>query len=429
MEKVKILGEFFLSQVLGKAIIDKEGKVIGRLRDMATCWGNIYPKVTGIKYAKHVQKHIDIEEIEQWDQNGLKLKSTLASCQLRSLQDDEIYISKWLLDKQIIDLKGSKVVRVNDIKLAWIDCGQYRDIVLLAVDIGLRGLMRRIGMEFLAGRRAPHLVGWQYIKPLETRTANLRLKLEQSQIKDLHPADLADIIDDLDSISRNQLLANLDNKTTAEALTEAELDTKVAIIATMDSTRASKILAEMPHDEAADILSELPEEKSNELLGLMAREEARDVRELMEYPKNTAGALMTTEFIAFQADMTAEESINKLRELAPSAETIYYLYVVDEKGVLKGVLSLRDLIVAPPQANLASIMRTKVINVKHYDHYNTVRETVIKYNLLAVPVVNEDGTLLGIITIDDVMDIVKPDRSGLINFTDFMLRSKRGWRL
>ncbi|MGI9859798.1 CBS domain-containing protein [Moorella naiadis] len=429
MEGVKILGEFFLSQVLGKVIMDKEGRVVGRLRDMAIRWDTLYPIVTGIKYAKDVQQHVSVDLIEQWDKKGLRLKSSLAASHLRPLCDDEIYVGKWLLDKQIIDLKGFKLVRVNDIKLAWIDRGNSQDIVLLAVDIGLRGLMRRIGLESLAKKRAQHLVGWQYIKPLETKTANLRLNLEQSQIKELHPADLADIIDDLDSIRRNQLLANLDNKTTAEALAEAELDTKIEIIANMDSTRASKILAEMPYDEAADILGELSDEKSNELLGHMAREKAQDVRELMKYPENTAGALMTTEFIAFPAEMTAEESIAKLRELAPSAETIYYLYVIDAKGVLKGVLSLRDLIVAPPQTPLESIMRTKVISVKDQDNYDIVLETVTKYNLLAVPVVNADQMLAGIITIDDVIDIMKPDRSGLNNFTDFMLRRKPGWRL
>lgn len=424
MEDVKMLGEFFFSQVLGRAIVDKQERVIGRLRDMAIRWDSLYPRVTGIKYAKDVQQHIDINQISNWDGKRLHLNTSFTADHLHPLQDDEIYVGKWLLDKQIIDLKGSKLVRVNDIKLAWIECGESRDMVLVAVDIGLRGLMRRIGMEFLVRSYPQNLVGWQYIRPLETKTANLRLNLEQSEIKEMHPADLADIIEDLDRNRRNELLANLDAKTMADALAEAEVDTRVEVITSIDSERASKILAEMPVDEAADILGELNEEKSSELLGLMPHEDAEDVRELMEYPENTAGALMTPEFIAFPAGMTAEETINRLRELAPSAETIYYLYVVDENGVLKGVLSLRDLIVAPPDTRLESIMRTRVVSVNHHDDERKVLETVSKYALLAVPVVDEKQVLLGIITVDDVIDTLLPDRSGLPNFADFMTRRR-----
>ncbi|MGB9792898.1 MAG: magnesium transporter [Thermacetogeniaceae bacterium] len=424
MEEVKMLGEFFFSQVMGRAIVDRQERMVGRVRDMAIRWDSLYPRVTGIKYAKDLQKHIDINQISDWGRKRLQLNSIFNADQLHPLQDDEIYVGKWLLDKQIIDLKGSKLVRVNDIKLAWIECGESRQMVLVAVDIGLRGLLRRIGMEFLARNYPENLVGWQYIRPLETKTANLRLRLEQSQLKEMHPADLADIIEDLDRNRRNELLADLDTKTTASALAEAEVDTCVEVLTSMESERASQILAEMPVDEAADILGELTEEKSMELLGLMPHEDARGVRQLMEYPENTAGALMTSEFIAFPASMTAEETINRLRELAPSAETIYYLYVVDESGVLKGVLSLRDLIVAPPATPLEAIMRTRVVSVNHYDDRRRVLETVDKYALLAVPVVDDNQVLLGIITIDDVMEVALPNRSRLPNFADFMTRRR-----
>jgi Mg2+ transporter MgtE len=259
---------------------------------------------------------------------------------------------------------------------------------------------------------------------------NLRLTLEHPSLNELHPADLADIIEDMDSISRNKLLAGLDRHTAIEALTETDIDTQVEIITDMDSARASEMLAEMPPDEAADILGELSEEKSSELLGLMDKEEAEDVRELMEYPEGTAGALMTTEFIAFPADMTAEAALNRLRELAPSAETIYYLYIVDHDEILKGVVSLRDLIVAQPHTELGVIMRSRVVTVQGNDDLRKVQEAVTKYDMLALPVVDEQGMLLGIITVDDVMETVIPDRGGLESFTDFMTGSRLGrrWR-
>ncbi|OAT80828.1 magnesium transporter [Desulfotomaculum copahuensis] len=429
MDQVKVLGEFFFSQVQGRPIYDGRGRIVGRLRDMTVRWDGICPRVTGIKYAPGVQKHISIGQIEHWDERGLRLKGELVESDLATLQANEIYAGKWLLDKQIIDLKGSKLVRVNDIKLSWVRHQETYDVILLAVDIGLRGLFRRIGAEFLVKKREQHLVGWQYIKPLEEWTANLRLRREQEGLSQLHPADIADIIEDLDHQERTGFIDRLDDETAAEALAEVDLDTQVEIIERMDSGRASDILEEMPPDEAADILGELPEEKSRELLELMEPDEAEDVRELMEYPEDTAGALMTTEYIAFPAGMTAGGAINRLRELAPAAETVYYLYVVDEQEVLQGVISLRDLIISPPQAALGGFMRTRVISVNHHDDHRKVLDAVAKYNLLAVPVVDDRGAIMGIITVDDVLETLVPDRSGLDSFSHFMLRRKpgRGW--
>ncbi len=396
---------------------------------MAVRWDNHYPRVTGIKFAKNVQKLIGINQIEHWDERAIRLR-TAFSKELQPLTADEIYVGKWLLDKQIIDTKGSKLVRVNDIMLAWIESGDAHDLILVAVDVGVRGLLRRIGMEGLVRRREQHLVDWKYIKPVESKMDSLRLTLEHPSLNELHPADLADIIEDLDSASRSHLLAGLDRQTAIEALTEADLDTQVEIITDMDSTRASELLAEMPPDEAADILGELSEEKSSELLGMMDQEEAEDVRELMEYPENTAGALMTNEFISFPADTTAEGCIDRLRELTPSADTIYYLYVVDHDEMLKGVVTLRDLIVAPPKTELGAIMKTRIVSVQGDDDLRKVQETVAKYDLLALPVVDDRGMLLGIITVDDVMETVLSDRSGLDSFTDFMTRTRlhRKWR-
>jgi CBS domain-containing protein len=419
--------KFFLSQVLGKPIYDDDGKLVGRLRDMAVRWDNHYPRVTGIKFAKHVQKHIGISQIACWNEQGIRLGASFSD-DLQPLAPEELYVGKWLLDKQIIDLKGSKLVRVNDIMLAQIENGSAFDLILVAVDVGARGLLRRIGLETLVRRRPQNLVDWKYINPPESKMGNLRLKLEHPSLQDLHPADLADIIEDLDSTSRSQLLAGLDRETAIKTLTEADIDTRVEIITDMDSASASGMLADMPPDEAADILAELPEHKSSELLDLMNQDEAEDVRELMEYEENTAGALMTTEFISFPADTTAEDCINRLRELAPSAEAIYYLYITDHQEVLKGVVSLRDLIVAMPRTELGDVMHSRIVSVRGDDDLHKVQETVTKYDLLALPVVDEQGVLLGIITVDDVMETVFPDRGGLDSFTDFMTHSRPGRR-
>ncbi|HEX3033041.1 MAG TPA: CBS domain-containing protein [Bacillota bacterium] len=430
MVEVHILGELFLSKVLGIPIVNNTGRWVGRLWDMSVRWDGISPRVTGIKFAKGVQNHIDINQIAEWNEKSLVLKGPLDANNLKQLQEDEIYVGKWLLDKQIIDLKGSKLVRVNDIKLSWVAHEDTSEILLVAVDIGLRGLLRRIGLESLAKNRPMNLVGWQYMSPLQNRTANQQLIGDEYKLAQMHPVDIAEIIESLDHRERTGFLDTLDNQTAAEALAEVDLDTQVEIIQSMDSERASDILEEMGPDEAADILGELTDEKSTELLTLMEPEDAEDVRELMSYPEQTAGALMTTEYISFTASTTAEETINKLRELAPAAETIYYLYVVEAEETLLGVVSLRELIIAQPTASLRDIMINRVVSVNHHDEQDKVLDVVMKYNLLAVPVVDDSNHMMGIITIDDVLETVLPDRSNLETFPHFMgfSRPKWGWK-
>jgi len=181
----------------------------------------------------------------------------------------------------------------------------------------------------------------------------------------------------------------------------------------------------MPPDEAADILGALPEDKSSQILSKMDAEDAEDVRELMAYEEDVAGSLMTTEFPVFSAYKTAAETIEYLRELAPEAETIYYIYVVDEKSVLQGVCSLRELIVAKQDVKLSEFIHTRIISVQDTDKRQEVYDTILKYNLIAVPVVDSEGVMLGIITVDDVLHAVMPNRSKLQTFSHFMLASRK----
>lgn len=410
MNDVKVLGEFYFSRLSNKPIWDAKGRRIGRLYDMAINWEGVSPQVTGIRYAKDIPSLIPIDWVVSWESKGLRLNVPFDQALTHPLLDDETFIGKWLLDKQIIDLEGSRLVRVNDISLSLVSHEDRQVMILVAVDIGARGLFRRLGVEFLLSRIDNKFVGSQYIKPLENRTSSLQLTREKEQLRQLHPADIADIIEDMDYNQRVTFLDTLDTQQAIDALTEMELDTQVDMISQMDEDRASDILEEMPPDEAADILSELSAEKSEELLRLMESEDAEDVRGLMQYEDDTAGALMTTEFIGLPFWLTADQAINELRRLAPDAETIYYLYVVAEEDILLGVLSLRELIIAAPETPLKEIMHTKTVKISPYDDHDKVTETIHKYSLLAVPVVNEENQVLGIITVDDVLELLMPDR-------------------
>ena len=363
MEKIRVLGEFFFSQIQGKPIYDHQGRLVGKLRDLAIRWEGDTPRVTGIKYARGIQKHIPVDQLARINVTHIDLLHELKEETLVPLQPDEIYMGKWLMDKQIIDLKGSKVVRVNDIKLFWLQSRDQQHLVLNAVDIGWRGLARRLGVEFLFRRLENHLVWWEFIQHPEDKTGSLMLRKEKQHLDQLHPADLAEIIEDLDYKKRADFIEDLDVEVAAEAFAEMELDTQIEILEHMDSQQASDLLEEMPPDEAADLLAELPEEKSVELLNLMEPEEAQEVRELMDYEEGTAGALMTTEYIALSPDITAAEAIRQLRTLAAEAETIYYLYVLKEDETLIGAVSLRELIIAEPDTKLEDLMQTRIFSV------------------------------------------------------------------
>ncbi len=422
--QVQVLGEFFFSRLRGIPIYDGDGQRVGELRDLTIHWEGETPKITAIKYAKGVQEHIPVEQVEDVQLTGIKLKGRLEAEQLVPLQPDEIYMGKWLMDKQIIDTKGAKVVRVNDIKVFWLESGPRKYLLPVAVDIGLRGLARRMGVEFLFKKLENQYVWWQAIQHLEEKTANLQLLSEKSQLDKLHPADLADILEDLDYKKRTDFIEDLDVETVAEAVAEMEPDTQMEILEHLDSRQAAELLQEMPPDEAADLLGELTEEKSDELLKLMEPEEAQEVRELMEHEEGTAGALMTTEYIALPPEITVAEAFSRLRKLAAEAETIYYLYILGEGETLLGVVSLRELLITEPEVRLDNIMQTRIISVRTEDSDQRVTELIDKYGLLAIPVLGEGDQMEGIITVDDVMDMLIPDRGSLETFAKLFLRKR-----
>jgi Mg2+ transporter MgtE len=318
------------------------------------------------------------------------------------------------------------MVRVNDIILSWVVQDGKQHMVLVAVDIGVRGLFRRLGLEFVFTKFKQNWLILEFIKPLESWNSHLQLNRLKQQLTELHPADIAELIEEMDYKRRANFIENLDDQQAIDTLAELNLDTQVEIIEQMDAQRASDILEEMAPDEAADILGELPAEKSEGLLQLMESDDAEEVRELMQYEQGTAGALMTNEFIAFSSHITTEEAINQLRELSPTAETIYYLYVMDDEEHLQGVLSLRELIVAAPQTTLKELMHTKVAVVQDEDNYQKVAEVINKYSLLAVPVVDEQNIMVGIVTVDDILDILMPERGKLDTYSWFALTKTAG---
>jgi Mg2+ transporter MgtE len=329
--------------------------------------------------------------------------------------DSDIWLGRDVLDKQVIDTDGRRVVRVNDLQL--VESGGK--MLLVGADIGVRGLLRRLGIEGLGKsllrllrRDLPMvLVSWDVVQPLhgEGGPDAVRLRISGNRISKLHPADLADIVEELSARERQAIFAQLSDEIAADTLEELEPEDQRSVIENMDAERASEILEEMGPDEAADLLADLSADRAREILELMETEEAEEVRELLSFREDTAGGLMTTEFVSVSVNLTAQECIEVLRVLEPEAEHVYYVYVVDEDEHLNGVLSLRDLIVAKADTPIASFIRRKVFTVDLEASRDEVAAMMSKYNLMALPVVDSAHRLRGIITVDDALESVLPE--------------------
>jgi magnesium transporter len=332
----------------------------------------------------------------------LRLRMRLETTPPVTLPPEALHLSRDLLDKQIVDTHGAKVVRVNDLQLSEVD-GHLR---LVGADVGLRGLLRRVGAESMAervfgiaGRKLPRgIIPWHLVEPLESRQQNVRLTLPHAKLALLHPADIADIVEEMTADERLAVFDQLDVETAAETLGEVEPEMQAAIMGDLDGERAADILEEMDPDEAADLLQDLPEETREELIDLMDEEEGADVEELLAYPEDSAGGIMTTDFLALPRDLTTGQAIERLRELQPDPALVYYLYVVDGEGRLDGNVSLRDLVVAQPDTPLTTVMNPNVLRVEADTPKEEVAALIAKYDLLALPVVDARRKLLGTVT-------------------------------
>ncbi|HTP66311.1 MAG TPA: CBS domain-containing protein, partial [Geobacteraceae bacterium] len=356
-----VMSELYLSAVLGKTVIDELGREIGKLSDLIMVPGEIFPEVSHLLVKRRKDTvSIPWQEVSLFNPYVISVIGTPEEFSSFMQKEGEILVKRDILDRQIVDVNGAKVVRVNDLKLG----GQHDLLCIYAVDIGFRGLLRRLGYEKLweklAGRFHRELlhqeISWEYVQPLEMNLSRLTLTMARDQLSDLHPADLAHIISQISHKHIQTVLTSLDTETAGEAIHELEPELRSRVISQLDSEQASDILEEMEYDEAADVLGDLPDEKAQELLGLMDEEEAEEIQELLEHEEDTAGGLMNSEYVAISADMTVNDVLKHIRLVAPEIETVYYAYVVDREEVLRGVVSLKELLISPPETLITEIM-------------------------------------------------------------------------
>lgn len=415
---MKRLNSVFYSLLIDKEVKNSSGIIIGKFKDAFFIPEDDNPSVPAFSVLYNNREYIyewvsvDISESEKG-----RISITAGSTSEYTLKGNELSLNGKLLDKQIVDINGRKVVRVNDVRLAEINgC-----MKIIAVDIGFPGLLRRLGIENQSRNIASifkismfdNLISWSDVQPIETEGESDRIKLAVpfNKLKKLHPADLADIIEELDVKERNAIFQSLDDETAANTLEEIDPKVQVSIIGGLSDERAADILETMDADEAADILEELPEHEAENLLNHMETEESQEIKELMDYEENTVGSIMTTEHVSFSPTITVDETINMLRRMKPSPDMVYYIYVTDRRGRLIGVVSLRDLVISMPDTRLGEIMQTNLISIKDTDNFDNLQELMTKYSLLALPVVNDENVLLGMAILNDIVDeILLPNK-------------------
>jgi magnesium transporter len=403
----------YLSEIIGKPVHDATGEAFETIADLVIYQGTEkFPRITGILLNGDRSRVAVIpwNAVSEFTAAGTRLRVERRSLTPRPLQPDEILLREDILDTQVVDTDDIKVVRVNDLELRQVG----NEVRVVGADVGTRSLLRRLGLEPVVcrtlervGRPLPsRVIPWNLVAVLGGTMTPLKLSISREKLKDIHPADLADLLEDLDRDERVEVMTALPDEHAADVLEEAEPEVQATVIQELPSERASDILEEMKPNEAADVLGELPEERAEELISLMEADAAEDVRELLQYEPETAAGKMTTEFIALPVSMTVEQVIARLRETKPDDETIYYLYVVDEHGHLVGVLSIRSLLISPPGTPISQLMRTDVATVAANASADDVAGVLVKYDLLAVPVVEEDGRMVGIVTIDHLIDLL-----------------------
>jgi CBS domain-containing protein len=404
----------FLSSLLGKPVHTEAGLRVGTLVDvLADASDPAYPRITALRIRVRSEvMRAEWREVVSCEPSGAVIQGR-DSLQPLKLLGSEIPLAQDVLDRQIVDTDDAKVERVNDLHLLRAR-GELR---VAHVDVGFRGLVRRLGWEPFVDTvlravrpQSPYLkrdqfVPWTHVQPLTAGSAKVRLDLARRALSEVHPSDLAEILEDLDRRERAVLFRDLPVESAATALEESEPELQRELLRMVEPSKAADIVEEMQPDAAADLLSELPENESKEILAAMDAPEAREVSELLSYEENSAGGMMNTEYLKLRPAMTAQAALESVREQAREVAQVHDCFVLMRDNRLAGVISLRELLLAAPDAPVDNLMQQHPAPLQPSDSPAKVAELAAKYNLFSLPV-EKDGRLLGVVTVDDVLEKV-----------------------
>ncbi len=405
-----------LTALLGTPVTDAQGHLRGRIKDVAVATGPDAGKVAGLVLKTRAGlRLVPSQEVMETPAGTLELRSLDA---LTPLHDDgnTILLRQDLVDRQIIDVHGRKVVRVNDVDLEWTAHGSAHLLRVAEVEVGLRGALRRVfkgllpraRLETLSRRFAAKGIPWQFVDVIEVDPARrVKLRIAYERLADMHPSDLADILEDLPPAEREAVFTSLDEEVAAETLEEVEPRLQKALLEKLDEEKIADIVEEMDPGAAADLLAELPEEQSDAILEEMEPEERQEVEELLEFDEKSAAGSMTTDFVAVGVDATVAQAVQALRAFDGDPESVTEIYLLDEMGALRGAVPLARVVMAQPEARLNVLAEPRVLSSPAHMRQIELAELFDKYNLHALPVVDAQGRMVGVVHADHVIAFLR----------------------
>ena len=405
-----------LTALLGTPVTDAQGQIRGRIKDVAVATGPDAGRVAGLVLKTRSGLFIvPSHEVMETPAGTLELRSSGALTPLED-QGTYLYLRQDLIDRQIIDIHGRKVVRVNDVELEWMGQGAAHLLRVAEVEIGLRGAFRRVfkGMlprttlESISRKFHAHGIPWHFVDVIEVDPARrVKLRIAHERLADMHPSELADILEDLAPAEREAVFTSLDEEVAAEALEEVEPKLQKALLEKLDEEKIADIVEEMDPGAAADLLAELPEDQSDAILEEMEPEERQEVEELLEFDEKSAAGCMTTDFVYLGRDATVAQAVQALRTFDGDPETVIEIYILDEKRVLHGAIPLARVVMAQPETRLSVLTEPRVLSCPADMNQNDLAEFFDKYNLHALPVVDVQGRMVGVVHAEQVISFLR----------------------
>ncbi|WP_263409545.1 magnesium transporter MgtE N-terminal domain-containing protein [Terriglobus tenax] len=408
--------------MMGLPVKNAQGSVLGRIRDFAVDPAIDTGHVAGLLIRRSGKGRalglVLVEALEHLESGELSLRAG-AEVSPVGIEHDYLLLDRDLLDQQIIDIHGHKVVRVNDVDLSWERSveGASPRLRIAEVEVGLRGALRRLmkglprPVVALSERASAKIIPWEFVDMIERDPARrVRLKIEQNRLAKMHPADIADILEELAPAEREAVFASLDEEIAAEALEEVDPKLQKALIEGLDSERVADIVEEMDPGAAADLLSELSDERSEAILGEMDPEERQEVEELLEFSEKSAAGRMTTEYVSVGSEATVADAIAALRIFEGDVATVTEIYLVDPEELFMGVVRLARLVLAEGDTPLKTLTENRLVFTSTDANAKHVAELFDKYNLHSLPVLDEEKKLVGIILAEEVISLLREDR-------------------
>jgi magnesium transporter len=405
-----------LTALLGTPVTDAQGEIRGRLKDVAVATGLEAGKVAGLVLkTRNGLSIVPSQDLIETPAGTLELRSSGALVPLKD-QGNYLYLRQDLVDRQIIDIHGRKVVRVNDVDLEWTGNGAAHYLRVAEVEVGLRGAFRRVFkgvlprayLEVLSRKFKERGIPWQFVDVIEVDPARrVKLRIEYERLAEMHPSDLAEILEDLAPAEREAVFTSLDEELAADTLEEVDPKLQKSLLEKLDEERIADIVEEMDPGAAADLLAELPEEQSDAILEEMEPEERQEVSELLEFDENSAAGCMTTDFVYLAVNATVSQVGPALRSFDGDIEGVTEIYLLDEKRVLRGSVSMARIVTAQPDTRLLVLAEPRVLSCPADLHQNELAEMFDKYNLHALPVVDAQGRMVGVVQADHVISFLR----------------------